>query len=154
MPRRERLSVDGQASAVAPKATGHVAPVLGRRGVPGPSWGQEGQGPGSAVQARIDPPSRNTVRRSETPDPGHSGTAHVAPDPLEAFGGFVSAVRSRLEAGRRAYGDRSFSAPPVRLLEELQAEALDLAGWGFVLWVRLEAMRKGCEHGEPSGDPR
>jgi hypothetical protein len=153
MPRRD-LSPNGQPAGTHPAATPDLAPVREPRRAAGPSWGQEGQGPGSAVQARIDPPSRNTARRSETPDPEHSGTAHVAPDPLEAFGGFVSAVRSRLEAGRRAYGDRSFSAPPVRLLEELQAEALDLAGWGFVLWVRLEAMRKGCEHGEPSGDPR
>lgn len=153
MPRRD-LSPNGQPAWTHPAATPDLAPVQEPRRAAGPSWGQEGQGPGSAVQARIDPPSRNTVRRSETPDPGHSGTAHVAPDPLEAFGGFVSAVRSRLEAGRRAYGDRSFSAPPVRLLEELQAEALDLAGWGFVLWVRLEAMRKGCEHGEASRDPR
>jgi hypothetical protein len=63
------------------------------------------------------------------------------PDPLAAFDGFVSAVRGRLEKGRTTYGDRSFSADPDDLLAELQQEALDLAGWGFVLYRRIERMR-------------
>ena len=46
-----------------------------------------------------------------------------------------------LKAGAVAYQDRSFGRDPDELLEELQAEALDLAGWGFVLWCRIEAMR-------------
>ncbi|MEI9940362.1 MAG: hypothetical protein WDO69_24360 [Pseudomonadota bacterium] len=64
-----------------------------------------------------------------------------APDPLDAFEGFVREVRKRLDAGRAAYGDKSFARPPAELVAELQQEALDLAGWGFVLWCRLEAMR-------------
>ncbi len=64
-----------------------------------------------------------------------------APDALDAFDGFIRAVRSRLEAGRAAYGDASFARPPAELLGELQQEALDLAGWGFVLWCRIEAMK-------------
>lgn len=62
-------------------------------------------------------------------------------DSLDAFDGFIRAVRARLEAGREAYGDKSFRRAPVELLGELQQEALDLAGWGFVLWSRIEAMR-------------
>ena len=68
-------------------------------------------------------------------------------DPLGAFDGFVSAVRARLEAGRTEYGDRSFSKPPAEIIGELQQEALDLAGWGFILYCRLAAMREvagGC----------
>ncbi|MEO7032738.1 MAG: hypothetical protein ABI548_02820 [Polyangiaceae bacterium] len=68
-------------------------------------------------------------------------SASATRDPLDAFDGFVREVRDRLEAGRAAYGDRSFARPPVELVGELQQEALDLAGWGFVLWCRLEAMR-------------
>lgn len=67
-----------------------------------------------------------------------------APDPLDAFDEFTRAVRSRLEAGRVAYGDRSFSRPPVELVEELRQEALDLAGWGFVLFVRLRALEEAA----------
>jgi hypothetical protein len=68
-----------------------------------------------------------------------------SPDPLDAFDGFVSAVRQRLEAGRVAYGEKSFGRSPAELIGELQQEALDLAGWGFVLWCRLEAMRVAAE---------
>jgi hypothetical protein len=66
------------------------------------------------------------------------------PDPLESFDGFVREVRARLEAGRAEYGERSFSRPPDELLAELQQEALDLAGWGFVLWARIDAARNKC----------
>lgn len=54
---------------------------------------------------------------------------------------FASCVAKRLEVGRREYGDRSFSRDPSELVAELQDEALDLAGWGFILWSRLHRMR-------------
>jgi hypothetical protein len=62
-------------------------------------------------------------------------------DPLADWPAFAESVRARLEAGRAVCGDRSFARPPAELVGELQQEALDLAGWGFVLWCRLEAMR-------------
>ena len=62
-------------------------------------------------------------------------------DPLANWPAFAESVRKRLEAGRAAYGDKSFARPPTELIGELQQEALDLAGWGFVLWCRLETMR-------------
>jgi hypothetical protein len=62
------------------------------------------------------------------------------PDPLDGFPAFVEAVRARLEAGRAAYGDRSFERPTAALAGELQQEALDLAGWGFVLFTRLREL--------------
>ncbi|MEP7049461.1 MAG: hypothetical protein ABJB12_03870 [Pseudomonadota bacterium] len=65
----------------------------------------------------------------------------LAPDALSRWPAFAESVRGRLEAGRAAYGDKSFNRPPAELIGELQQEALDLAGWGFVLWCRLEAMR-------------
>jgi hypothetical protein len=72
-------------------------------------------------------------------------TEPPALDPLAAFDDFSASVRRRLETGREAYGDRSFSADPDELLRELQQEALDLAGWGFVLFRRIEAMRAALE---------
>lgn len=62
----------------------------------------------------------------------------LKPDPLDAWPAFAETVRKRLEAGRATYGDKSFERPPAELVAELQQEALDLAGWGFVLWCRLE----------------
>lgn len=58
---------------------------------------------------------------------------------------FASCVALRLEAGAREYGERSFSRAPAELVAELQAEALDLAGWGFILWCRLQRMREALE---------
>jgi hypothetical protein len=62
-------------------------------------------------------------------------------DTLDDFAAFAAEARKRLDAGRVAYGDASFSKAPAELVAELQQEALDLAGWGFVLWSRLERMR-------------
>ena len=60
------------------------------------------------------------------------------------FPAFMAAVRQRLEAGSVAYGDRSFSRQPTEFVEELTREALDLAGWGFVLFVRLQRLREAA----------
>jgi hypothetical protein len=72
-------------------------------------------------------------------------TETAVPDPLDGFPAFVGAVKARLDAGRDAYGDASFSRDPAELVGELQQEALDLAGWGYVLWCRLERMRTALE---------
>jgi hypothetical protein len=53
---------------------------------------------------------------------------------------FAEAVRARLMKGGIVYENRSFSKDPAELIEELRQEALDLAGWGFVLYCRLQAM--------------
>lgn len=66
-------------------------------------------------------------------------------DPLDTFHAFIAAVAARLEAGREAYGDKSFSKDAAELIGELEQESLDLAGWGYVLFVRLEAMRAALE---------
>lgn len=60
------------------------------------------------------------------------------------FDTFLTQLRARLEQGRQVYGDRSFSADPSELLAELEQEALDLAGWGFVLWTRLQAAKRAA----------
>lgn len=63
-------------------------------------------------------------------------------DPLRDLPEFVAAVEARLERGRREYGDRSFGAPPDDLMREIAEECLDLACWGYVLWCRVEGMRR------------
>jgi len=61
-------------------------------------------------------------------------------DKLAGFELFASAVRKRLDAGRETYADRSFDRDPAELLGELAEEALDLAGWGYVLWARVHQL--------------
>lgn len=58
-------------------------------------------------------------------------------DPLDDFPAFAAQVRTRLEAGRAEYGDRSFDADPARLVDEVEQELLDVVGWAFILYRRL-----------------
>lgn len=56
---------------------------------------------------------------------------------LEDFPEFVANVRSRLERGKKDYGDVSFERPLQEVVDEIRQEALDLCGWSFILWARL-----------------
>ena len=55
---------------------------------------------------------------------------------------FSEAVQAKLAAGHREYGDESFNRPLGELLAELKAEAVDLAGWGLVLFEAIERMER------------
>ena len=54
---------------------------------------------------------------------------------------FAVQMLRRLETGEREYGDESFTRPQSEIVEELAQEALDLAGWAFILWTRIERMK-------------
>lgn len=56
--------------------------------------------------------------------------------------GFMRALDERLGEGARAYGDKSYERSEIELLEELQLECLDLAGWGYVLWEKIERSKE------------
>ena len=45
-------------------------------------------------------------------------------------------------------GERSFDRTGVALVEELQMECLDLAGWGWILWDRLERLKQKVAEAE------
>ncbi len=55
---------------------------------------------------------------------------------------YTRAVRGRLLKGARTYGDSSFARPSPELIDEMAAEALDISGWGFILWTRLQQLRR------------
>jgi hypothetical protein len=68
---------------------------------------------------------------------------------------FVEQMSSRLDSGRRAYGDSSFERPLPRLIIEIQQELEDTANWSFILWSRLEKLKRllleiECQAAEPS----
>lgn len=73
----------------------------------------------------------------------------------DAWTVFSGAVLRRLGNGHRDYGDRSFHRHPIELLDEVQEELLDVNGWSFILWKRLQGVRRGlacwrCPHcGKP-----
>ena len=56
---------------------------------------------------------------------------------------FVAAIEARLELGAREYQDRpAASRPPLELLDEIGQELIDVAGWSFLLWRRVEGLRE------------
>lgn len=63
------------------------------------------------------------------------------------FGHFIDEVYKRLKKGAIEYGDDSFDRPIEDLIGEIEQECLDLAGWGFVLWVRLRRVRERLHEG-------
>jgi hypothetical protein len=71
-------------------------------------------------------------------------------DPLDRLPEFFAEVQTRLLAGRRAYGDKSFSKDPRELLAEVEQELFDVCGWSYCLYVRLAAMRQALRDVEPS----
>lgn len=74
-------------------------------------------------------------------------SAASAPPPasLPSETEFFAVLRERLKLGQQTYGDKSFARDPGELLAELEQEALDLAGWGYVLWRRVRAARDAAE---------
>ena len=62
---------------------------------------------------------------------------------------FVTRLRARLTAGAVTYGNSSFTRPASELVDEIQQELEDVAGWSLLLWTRLERLRdRVAEHGE------
>ncbi len=60
---------------------------------------------------------------------------------LNSFGEFAERIRARLDAGKREYGDSSFNRPRGELVDEIQQELLDVVGWSFILYSRLEKLK-------------
>lgn len=58
---------------------------------------------------------------------------------------FSEELQNKLQRGFEEYGDQSFSLPPGQLLAEIQGECLDIAGWGMILWVRLEEIKRALK---------
>jgi hypothetical protein len=46
----------------------------------------------------------------------------------------------RLRQGSLAYGDRD--RPVGEYLDEIQEECVDLAGWGYQLWLKCERLKR------------
>ncbi len=63
-------------------------------------------------------------------------------NPLDRWPDFTGAVRARLDKGQAEYGGASFQRPPEELVDEIAEELEDVAGWAFVLWVRIYKLRE------------
>lgn len=94
----------------------------------GGSWARDRVWSGAEMMSRDTSQDRDTGAGPLSPKSEAS---------LARFGEFSARIRERLENGKRVYGDSSFERPPVRLLEEIRQEVLDVAGWAFILYERL-----------------
>ena len=54
---------------------------------------------------------------------------------------FFVHLDAKLAEGAKRYPD-SLTRDPLELLEEWQQEAIDIAGWGYVLWQRMEKLKE------------
>lgn len=54
---------------------------------------------------------------------------------------YFDELEKRLRAGAEEYGDTSFEKQNSRLIEEIQQEVLDIAGWSYILWKKLENIK-------------
>jgi hypothetical protein len=64
------------------------------------------------------------------------------------FPEYVKQLFARLRKGADAYGDSSFELDPQRVTGELSQEALDIAGWGFILWCRIQDLERKLKDAE------
>jgi hypothetical protein len=76
-----------------------------------------------------------------------SGERHVPSsspdlDTRASWRDFAATVEARLAAGVREYGDRSLTAAPGRLADEIGQELADAAAWSFILWQRIRALHE------------
>mgnify|MGYP000844751700 FL=1 len=59
----------------------------------------------------------------------------------QSWPAFVDLVEKRLKAGVGTYGDASFKRTPEALIEEIQQERRDVAGWAAIMHSRLDSLR-------------
>lgn len=58
------------------------------------------------------------------------------------FPEYVNQLKARLIAGAESYGDSSFKMSGNHVCKELAQEAIDISGWGFILWARIKDLER------------
>ena len=54
-------------------------------------------------------------------------------------------LKAKLQAGYEEHTDASFARTPEELIEELLDEAIDISGWGLVLFARIQGLKSNIE---------
>ena len=54
---------------------------------------------------------------------------------------FAAKVHARLVQGERVFDNKSLDKANIDLVDEIQQELEDIAGWGVLLWIRLERVK-------------
>jgi hypothetical protein len=58
-----------------------------------------------------------------------------------------------MEQGERDYQDRSFKLPVNATIEEIEQELLDVFGWGYIAWRRIQAAKAALAEKLRDGTP-
>ena len=77
------------------------------------------------------------------------GKRMLTADPLKKWPEFMQAVRCRMEEGAKEYGERSFRRAPADLAGEIEQELLEVCGSSYILWSRLQGIRKAMGKLDP-----
>ena len=54
---------------------------------------------------------------------------------------FELVMSRRLSQGHTEYGDQSFDRSVTDLMGEIEEELLDVVGWGYIMWCRLQELK-------------
>ena len=63
----------------------------------------------------------------------------------KSFSKFTKELDKKMLKGFKEYGDLSFNLSPDKLIEEMIEEVIDISGWGMILYVRLQELKKEYE---------
>ncbi len=75
------------------------------------------------------------------PSTSSAGSARSVRLIAEQWPIYAEAVLAKLDKGAADYGDASLDADSGKLLDEIEAELLDVNGWSFLLWSRIQSLR-------------
>ena len=55
---------------------------------------------------------------------------------------FLEQLERKMAHGAKEYGDASFHGSMRPTLEELQQEAIDITGWGYILYCKIQRFKE------------
>lgn len=94
--------------------------------------------------------SPEDIRKSDPYAPFPKKVTQMGVELMDTLPEFIAALYAKLEKGAREYGDASLLRPKSELAGELAEEALDLAGWGFLLWYRCRYLQRALRTLSPN----
>lgn len=55
---------------------------------------------------------------------------------------FETVLKAKLQAGHEEYGDGSFELSLHQLADEVEQEVVDIVGWSFIQWTRIQRLKR------------
>jgi hypothetical protein len=74
--------------------------------------------------------------------------------PRDEFEKFVALLEKKLDVGAQQYGDASFSKHGVKIIDDVMEELMDVCGWSFVLYVKVNRLKERLANWESHAERR